>query len=285
MTDPAAGSGTARAGCEAGSVEVAVPLIRAEGLVMSHRRHGSVVPVLRGVDLLVQCGEFVAVTGPIGAGKSTLLRVLAGLQRPDGGRLWLAGERLDDWSHDRGAAARRHQIGLVLPSVSLRPEVSVAQSIERPVLWAGGSPSAARERRAQVLSHCGLQGRERCLPGDLTAGERLRVALARAMVHHPALLLVDEPAERLDTAAARDALRVLSRLHEEGQTIVMVTQDARTAGVADRVVSLFGGRVADDMVLDAVAGARSVGVSGVVELSGYRPWRRRGGRPRPLRLP
>ncbi|WP_433456430.1 ABC transporter ATP-binding protein (plasmid) [Streptomyces sp. CA-142005] len=285
MRDAAPDPSRMRAPGAESSPKAAIEVVRAEQLVKTYRRPGTVVRALRGVDLVAGCGEFVAVTGPPGAGKSTLLHVLAGLERPDGGRLDLAGERVDEWSGERWVALRRQRVGLVLSSLPLLPPSTVAGMIELRVLLAGGSSAAARERRAEVLNVCGLQGYEGCLPGELSRRERRRVAIAVALVHRPALLLVDEAADGLEARDAGGALHLLRRLHERGQTLVVVTHDARVAATADRVVSLSGGRVVDDVVLGVSGNARTVGVSDVVELAGYRPLGHIDGRPGPSRLP
>ncbi|MFF4233624.1 ABC transporter ATP-binding protein [Streptomyces sp. NPDC001820] len=242
-----------------------VPIVRAEGLTKTHHGEGTPVHAVRGVDLTVQPGEFVAVTGPSGAGKSTLLHLIGGLERPDSGRLWLDGRRVDEYREARWAMLRRRSIGIVFQFFNLVSDLTVADNIELPALLAGASPRAARDSRAELLAELGLEGRERSMPGELSGGEQQRVALARALVNHPALLLADEPAGSLDSKGTREVLRLLSRFHQRGQTIVLVTHDARMASAADRVISFFDGRIADDATLGA--GRRTAGgVSGVLEL-------------------
>ncbi|MEU6866682.1 ABC transporter ATP-binding protein [Streptomyces sp. NPDC046876] len=226
-----------------------VPVVRTEGLTKTHHGEGGPVHAVRGVDLTVRPGEFVAVTGPSGAGKSTLLHLLGGLQRPDGGELWLDGQRVDGYSEARWAVLRRRSIGVVFQFFNLVSNLTVADNVELPALLAGASPRAARDSRSELLSELGLEGRERAMPGELSGGEQQRVALARALVNHPALLLADEPAGSLDSKGTREVLRLLSRFHQRGQTIVMVTHDARMASAADRVISFFDGRIADDAPL------------------------------------
>ncbi|MEU3778617.1 ABC transporter ATP-binding protein [Streptomyces sp. NPDC032472] len=258
-----------------------VPVVRTVGLAKTHHGEGGPVHAVRGVDLTVRPGEFVAVTGPSGAGKSTLLHLLGGLQRPDGGELWLDGHRVDGYSEARWAVLRRRSIGVVFQFFNLVSNLTVADNVELPALLAGASPRAARDSRSELLAELGLEGRGRAMPGELSGGEQQRVALARALVNHPALLLADEPAGSLDSKGTREVLRLLSRFHQRGQTIVMVTHDARMASAADRVISFFDGRIADDAPLgdgplgdgrtgsgrrgDGRRGAAG-GVSGVLEL-------------------
>ncbi|TXS44890.1 ABC transporter ATP-binding protein [Streptomyces sp. t39] len=241
-------------------------MVRAEQLTKTHHGEGAPVHAVRGVDLTVQPGEFVAVTGPSGAGKSTLLHLMGGLQRPDSGRLWLDGERVDQYREARWAVLRRRRVGIVFQFFNLVSNLTVADNVELPALLAGASPAAARASRAELLAELGLEGREKSVPGELSGGEQQRVALARALVNHPALLLADEPAGSLDSKGTREVLRLLTRFHQRGQTILMVTHDARMASAADRVISFFDGRIADDAMLGSAARGARHGVSGVLEL-------------------
>jgi putative ABC transport system ATP-binding protein len=243
------------------------PIMRAEGLVKTHRTESTPVKAVRGVDLSVERGEFVAVTGPSGAGKSTLLHLLGGLDRPDSGRIWLEGRQVDSYSEARWAVLRRRSIGIVFQFFNLVSHLTVADNVELPALLAGSSPSQARESRAELLADLGLEGKEHNTPGELSGGEQQRVALARALVNHPALLLADEPAGSLDSKGTREVLRLLSRFHQRGQSIVMVTHDARMASAADRVISLFDGRIVDDATLGGGT-PRADGVAGMLELKG-----------------
>ncbi|MGW7289409.1 ABC transporter ATP-binding protein [Streptomyces sp. NPDC054847] len=242
------------------------PIVRAEALTKTHHGEGAPVHAVRGVDLTVRPGEFVAVTGPSGAGKSTLLHLIGGLQRPDSGKLWLDGRRVDEYREARWAVLRRRSIGVVFQFFNLVSNLTVADNVELPALLAGASPRAARESRAELLAELGLEGREKSMPGELSGGEQQRVALARALVNHPALLLADEPAGSLDSKGTREVLRLLSRFHQRGQTILMVTHDARMASAADRVISFFDGRIADDAQLGGGHRGPAGGVSGVLEL-------------------
>ncbi|MEG8281328.1 ABC transporter ATP-binding protein [Streptomyces sp. AHA2] len=243
------------------------PVLRAEGLVKTHHGEGAPARAVRGVDLCVRQGEFVAITGPSGAGKSTLLHLLGGLQRPDAGRIWLDGESTDTYSEARWAVERRKRIGIVFQFFNLVSNLSVADNVELPALLAGTSAKQARAEREALLAELGLTGKERSMPGELSGGEQQRVALARALVNHPPLLLADEPAGSLDSKGTREVMRLLSRFHQRGQTILLVTHDARLASAADRVISFFDGRIADDAELDGgTAPPRRAGISGVLEL-------------------
>ncbi|MFD9389468.1 ABC transporter ATP-binding protein [Streptomyces sp. NPDC060000] len=242
-----------------------IPALQAEGLVKTHYGEGAPAHAVRGVDLSVRQGEFVAVTGPSGAGKSTLLHLLAGLQRPDSGSVRLDGTCTDGYSEAQWAVARRRRIGVVFQFFNLISNLSVADNVELPALLAGVSPKRARSEREELLAELGLAGKERSMPGELSGGEQQRVALARALVNHPPLLLADEPAGSLDSKGTREVTRLLSRFHQRGQTILLVTHDARMASTADRVISFFDGRIADDARLDATP-SPGKGISAVLEL-------------------
>ncbi|WP_431046015.1 ABC transporter ATP-binding protein [Streptomyces sp. P1-3] len=244
-------------------------IVRAEGLVKTYRPEGAApVPAVRGVDLTVQRGEFVAVTGPSGAGKSTLLHLLGGLDRPDSGSIWLDGRQVDTCSEARWAVLRRKHIGIVFQFFNLVSNLTVADNVELPALLAGSSPRQARAARAELLAELGLEGKENSTPSELSGGEQQRVALARALVNAPSLLLADEPAGSLDSKGTREVLRLLSRFHQRGQTILLVTHDARVASAADRVISFFDGRIADDAPLGADRDRRTSGVADVLRLKG-----------------
>lgn len=221
--------------------------VAVEQLVKTYQQDGGPVRAVRGVDLRVERGEFVAVTGPSGAGKSTLLHLLGGLIRPDSGRIWLDGRWVEGMSEARWAVLRRRQVGIVFQLFNLISTLTVADNIELQGLLAGRSPRQVRADRAELLAELRLEGREDSTPADLSGGERQRVALARALINQPALLLADEPTGSLDSKGTREVLRLLSRYHQRGQTILLVTHDASVAATADRVISLFDGEVADDV--------------------------------------
>ncbi|MBQ0888773.1 ABC transporter ATP-binding protein [Streptomyces sp. RM72] len=243
------------------------PVLSAEGLVKTHDGEGAPAHAVRGVDLTLRRGEFVAISGPSGAGKSTLLHLLGGLQRPDAGSIWLDGKCTDTYSEARWAVTRRKQIGIVFQFFNLVSDLSVADNVELPALLAGLPPKRARAEREELLAELGLTGKERSMPGELSGGEQQRVALARALVNHPPLLLADEPAGSLDSKGTREVMRLLSRFHQRGQTILLVTHDGRLASAADRVISFFDGRVADNAELDAATPPRHrPGASAVLEL-------------------
>ncbi|MBO0774846.1 MAG: ABC transporter ATP-binding protein [Actinobacteria bacterium] len=240
-------------------------MLRAAGLSKTFRTDGGTVLAVRGVDLRLDPGEFVAVMGPSGSGKSTLLHLLGGLMPVTSGEIWLAGERVDRLSQARWALLRRRRIGFVFQFFNLVSNMTVADNVELPLLINGASRRQARARREEMLAELGLAGKADAAPARLSGGEQQRVALARALAHRPSLLLADEPTGNLDSANAADVLRLLARTRHQGQAILLVTHNARVASMADRVISLFDGMIADDAELPAPAGSAA---SGVLELKG-----------------
>ena len=242
-------------------------LLRAVGLTKAFRTEGGTVNAVRGIDLCVRRGEFVAVMGPSGSGKSTLLQVLAGLEAATSGQIWLDGRRVDGLSQTRWAVLRRRHIGFVFQFFNLVSTMTVADNVELAALLAGATRRRARERRDELLEQLGLSAKAAVTPSRLSAGEQQRVALARALAPQPSLLLADEPTGNLDSANTLGVLRLLSRTHAQGQTILLVTHDARAAGVADRIVHLFDGMIADDSDLSSARPSPRA-ASDVLELQG-----------------
>nr|WP_256487895.1 ABC transporter ATP-binding protein [Deinococcus sp. HSC-46F16] len=200
--------------------------------------------VLHGVSLVVGPGEVVAVSGPSGSGKSTLLHLLGGLDTPQGGEVWWAGERVDTLDTQARARRRAGRVGLVFQHHYLLEDLSVLDNVRVPALLSG---EAGEERARGLLERVGLSGRERDLPGVLSGGERQRVALARALVTRPAIVLADEPTGSLDRANAdRVADLLLGLAREEGSGVLLVTHDERQAGRADWALHLLDGRIEEE---------------------------------------
>jgi ABC-type lipoprotein export system ATPase subunit len=221
-------------------------MVRARGLRKDYGKDAALVRAVDNVDLDVAAGETVAVMGPSGCGKSTLLHLLGGLDRPSAGRLWLAGQRIDEMSERGLAALRRDAVGFVFQAFHLMDELTSVENIELPALLAGRSPRAARRRALELLDQVGLADRARHLPSQLSGGQRQRVAIARALTNGPLVVLADEPTGNLDSEATLDVLRLFETLHEAGQAVVIVTHDSRIAATADRLISMRDGAFIDD---------------------------------------
>jgi putative ABC transport system ATP-binding protein len=201
------------------------------------------VRALRGVDLDVGHGEFVAVMGPSGCGKSTLLNVIAGLDRVDEGTIEVAGQRVDGRDEDWLARFRRHHVGIVFQLLNLLDGVSALDNLVLPAILGGMRRKAAESRARDLLDLLGLGDRVQQVPAVLSGGQRQRLAIARALVNEPTLLLADEPTGALDTEGGLEVLELFRRLHDDGQTIVMVTHSADVAAGAERQVHLRDGLV------------------------------------------
>jgi putative ABC transport system ATP-binding protein len=242
-------------------------LLRTIGLTKIFYGDGGPVHAVRGVDLSMESGEFVAVMGPSGSGKSTLLHLIGGLESPTGGEIWLAGQRVDGISEARWAVLRRRSIGFVFQFFNLVSNMTVADNVELAALLGGATRREARARREELLGELGLTAKAGTAPARLSGGEQQRVAVARALASRPSLLLADEPTGNLDSSNSADVLRLLRRVHADGQAILLVTHDARAASMADRMINLFDGMVADDAVVRAPQGAR-MAAAGVLRLGG-----------------
>jgi putative ABC transport system ATP-binding protein len=240
-------------------------LLKIVGLSKVYKGCGPPVHAVRGVSLSLEPGQFVAVMGPSGSGKSSLLHMLGGLEPPTTGQIWFGGARVDGLSQARWAMLRRRHIGFVFQFFNLVSNMTVADNVELPALMSGATWRQARERRIELLAELGLSDKAGASPAQLSGGEQQRVALARALANRPSLLLADEPTGNLDSLNSADVLRVLCRVHSQGQAIILVTHDARAASMADRVVNLFDGMIIDDM--DVVTPIRpSVAAAGVLRL-------------------
>lgn len=209
-------------------------------------RGEGLVRAVDGVDLTVARGEHVAIMGPSGCGKSTLLHVLSGLEHLTSGTLHLDGDRVDGLSETRWALLRRNGIGFVFQTFNLVDELTAMENVELPALLAGHGAALARRRAADLLARVELTDRAGHLPAQLSGGQRQRVAIARALVNEPLVVLADEPTGNLDSAATNDILRLFAELRTSGQTLVVVTHDARVAATADRLLTMRDGEIVDE---------------------------------------
>jgi putative ABC transport system ATP-binding protein len=226
-------------------------LIETEGLSKYYRWGGRTVTAIDGVSLLVEEGDYVAVTGPSGSGKTTLMKILGCLERPSRGRYRLGGIDVGGLSGDHMAEVRNRILGFLFQSFLLLPQSTALENVEMPLAYAG-VPRADRRRRArEALAKVGLADREDHRPGRLSGGEQQRVALARAVVNRPKLLLADEPTGALDSGSANDVMGLFAQLNRSGVTIVLVTHDLSVAAQARRILRFRLGRLEMQEVVPA----------------------------------
>jgi putative ABC transport system ATP-binding protein len=220
-------------------------VLQVRGLRRSFESDGVPVRALRGVDLSLAAGEFVAVMGPSGCGKSTLLNLVAGLDAPSGGEVVIAGESLDGRDENDLARMRRRHIGFVFQFFHLLEEMTALENVTFPAVVAGASRREAERRAHGLLDLLGLADKEPELPAVLSGGQRQRLAIARALANEPTLLLADEPTGALDSEGAAEILELFRRLHGRRQTILLVTHDDEVGRAAGRVVHMLDGRLVD----------------------------------------
>ena len=217
------------------------------------------VRALRGVNLTLSPGEFVALMGPSGCGKSTLLNLVAGLETPDEGEIAVAGELVTGRTEDELARMRRHHIGLVFQFFNLLEGMTVLENVALPAIIAGRKRKMAETRARDLLDLLGIGDKALAVPGVLSGGQRQRLAIARALANDPTLLLADEPTGALDSAGGAEVIELMRRLHRGGQTIVLVTHSAEVAAAAERVVRMRDGRITEPEPAD---GDTAVAVAG-----------------------
>ena len=205
-----------------------------------------VVRALRGVDIQIRRNEFVAIMGPSGSGKSTLMNLIGCLDTPTAGEYWLNGQQVSELSDDALARIRNKEIGFVFQTFNLLPRASSLHNVELPLIYAGASGRVRRERAARALQRVGLGDRMEHKPNELSGGQRQRVAIARALVNEPSILLADEPTGNLDSATGNEIMRLFQELHDQGQTIVLVTHERDIAEHAHRQIHLLDGKIERD---------------------------------------
>jgi putative ABC transport system ATP-binding protein len=222
------------------------PLLALDGVHKTYATGRAQVHALRGVDLAIERGELVAIMGPSGAGKTTLLEILGCLSTPSQGHYRLDGNAVETLDDGGLARLRGSEIGFVFQSFNLLPRMTALENVELPLVYRRVPRAERRQRAEESLARVGLAARARHRPAELSGGERQRVAIARALVNHPALLLADEPTGNLDSQTSDEILALLSGLHGEGHTVVLVTHDAAIGRRAPRLVTLRDGRVERD---------------------------------------
>ena len=208
-------------------------------------------PVLRGIDLTIQEGEFLSVLGPSGSGKSTLMNIIGCLDTPTSGEYILHGRRVDDLEPDELARIRNRAIGFIFQSFQLLPRQDALSNVELPLVYAGMPRQQRRERAAEMLRRVGLENKMDHLPNQLSGGQQQRVAIARALATNPTILLADEPTGALDQKTGHQVMDLFHELHDEGRTIIMITHDRHIAQNASRLVRILDGVLSEGAEDDA----------------------------------
>jgi len=224
------------------------PVIQTSAITKTFGSNGTAVHALRGVDLEVAPGEFLALIGPSGSGKSTLMAILGCLDRPSGGTYTLDGEEVQGLSGSALAAIRNRKIGFVFQAYNLLPKASVLRNVELPMLYGGTGRKERRERAMHMLEQVGLTDKASKLPGQLSGGQKQRVSIARALANGPALLLADEPTGALDSHTGAEILELFAQLNAAGNTVILVTHDLGIAAQARRRVEIRDGLIASNEV-------------------------------------
>jgi putative ABC transport system ATP-binding protein len=221
-------------------------VIAAEDLGKVYKLDEQEVEALCGVTLNVERGEFVAIMGPSGSGKSTLMNLIGCLDTPTSGTLRLNGKLVSAMSEDELAFTRNREIGFVFQVFNLLSRASAFHNVELPLVYAGTKKAERQEKARRALERVEMKARMNHKPSELSGGERQRVAIARALVNEPSLLLADEPTGNLDSRTGREILNLFHRIHEQGNTIIMVTHDREVADQAQRIIHIRDGRIERD---------------------------------------
>ena len=221
-------------------------VIDIQGITKTYVNGKLSVPVLHGIDLQVNKGEFVSIMGPSGSGKSTFMNILGCLDRPTTGSYRLNGDEVATLSDDELAFVRNKQIGFVFQSFNLLTKLTALENVALPMIYAGMDKKSRNERAAALLSSVGLGDRMDHLPSELSGGQRQRVAIARALANNPAIIMADEPTGNLDSKSTIDVMNIFRGLYDEGRTIILVTHEPEIATYASRNVVLRDGLIAED---------------------------------------
>jgi putative ABC transport system ATP-binding protein len=220
--------------------------IRTEELTKVYEMGAEQVYALRGINIEIKRGEYVAIMGPSGSGKSTLMNLIGCLDTPTSGKYWLAGRLVSDLDEDELAYIRNKEIGFVFQMFNLLPRASALHNVELPLVY-NGTPAAERTARAKrALEAVDLGERMMHKPSELSGGQRQRVAIARALVNTPAIILADEPTGNLDSQTGEEIMAVFAKLHQDGNTVILVTHEGDIALHAHRVIRIRDGRVESD---------------------------------------
>lgn len=218
-------------------------IILALNITKTYQLDKQQVEALRGVSLTIIRNEFVAIMGPSGSGKSTLMNILGCLDTPSSGKYYLNGKLVSTLSEDELAYIRNKEIGFVFQVFNLLARANAFKNVELPLIYAGASKEVRQEKARQALEMVEMKDRMHHLPSELSGGERQRVAIARALVNEPSILLADEPTGNLDTKTGQEILKLFHKIHDQGNTIIMVTHDREVAAHAQRIIHLRDGLI------------------------------------------
>ncbi len=222
-------------------------IIKTEGLEKLFRTDEVETTALDDINLTIEKGEFTSIMGPSGCGKSTLLHILGLIDNPDGGKYWFLGEEVSAYSERQRAAMRKNNIGVVFQSFNLIDELTVYENVELPLIYTK-TPAAERKTKVEaVLEKMNMAHRMKHFPQQLSGGQQQRVAVARAIVNQPNLILADEPTGNLDSEHGAEVMDILSKLNDEGTTIVMVTHSPEDAAVGKRIVRVLDGKIVSEV--------------------------------------
>lgn len=224
-------------------------LIELKGINKAYKNGDQELRVLKDINLEVEEGEFVAIMGPSGSGKSTLMNVIGLLDRPTSGEYFLEGQKVGNLSEKKLARVRNEQIGFVFQQFFLLSKLNAFQNVELPLIYAGVHPAKRKEIAEQYLEKVELGSRMHHLPSELSGGQKQRVAIARALVNRPAIVLADEPTGALDTKTGEQIMDLLTKLNQEGKTIIMVTHEPEIAAFANRRIVIRDGVISSDSKL------------------------------------
>lgn len=222
-------------------------MIRLEGITKIYKMGESEVRALDGVDLHIKPHEFVSIIGPSGSGKSTLMNMIGCLDVPTSGRYWIEGVEGSKMTDNQLADLRNQKLGFIFQQYNLLPKLSAVENVELPLIYRGISASKRREMAEAALEKVGLKDKMHHKPTELSGGQQQRVSIARALSSRPSLILADEPTGALDSRSGAEIMQMLHDLHEEGNTIVIITHDLGIAKQAERIVSIHDGKITSDV--------------------------------------
>jgi len=206
------------------------------------------VEALRGVSFEINTGDFVSIMGPSGSGKSTLMHIIGCLDYPTGGKFFLSGQDVSQLNDNQLALFRNQKIGFVFQEFNLLPKATILRNVELPLTYNNSNSKNKRQLAAQALEEVGLGDRLKHRPNEISGGQKQRVAIARALVNHPSIILADEPTGNLDSKTGQDIMRMIEKLHDKGNTIILVTHESEIAQYSQRIIHLKDGLIDKDEV-------------------------------------